>query len=273
MPNYYIGWDVGAWYCDNNSKSKDALVILNSSGKIIGKPWRGNLSQLIIAEECLKNFIERLFGLCNVAYQPALDDQFCMAIDTPLGFPVGFRKLLCEREIYKLSKLRSSYENDRNRHIHNPYLYRETERVIAKKFKGKGALDKNGNKTDIIPLSPIQHMIGAQATKGLHFLNQFQLKPDKLGVWKKDKLTVIEAYPATVLDSKKKLIEAFATKLELSQEKVDNLSPAKQDCFDAYKCAEVAKAFVEEKDSLIPPEGEIDMSEGWIWTFDIKTSE
>jgi len=118
-------------------------------------------------------------------------------------------------------------------------------------------------------------MIGAQATKGLHFLNQFQLKPDSLGVWKKDKgkdkdkLTVIEAYPATVLDPKKKLIDAFATKMKLSQEKVDNLSPAKQDRFDAYKCAVVAKAYVEDKNSLIAPKAVIneDEGEGWIWTF------
>lgn len=273
MPNYYIGWDVGAWYCDNNSKSKDALVILDSYGEIMGTPWRGSLSELLIVDSSLKDFLEQLFKLCNVNYQRESDDQFCIAIDTPLGFPIGFRKLLCEGEIYKISKLISSYDEKRYRHIHNPYLYRETEVVIARKFIGQGPPNKKGDKTDIIPLSPIQHMIGAQATKGIHFLNHFELERESLGVWKKDGLTAIEAYPSTVLDHEKELIDAFATKANLSLAKTETLSPAKQDRFDAYKCALVAMDYAEDKDSLIPPEGEIDVNEGWIWTKKIINKE
>lgn len=257
MANYFIGWDVGAWYCDNNAKSKDALVILNSKGEIIGKPWRANLSNLINTESCLEKFLEQLFTLCKASGMVDTDDQICLAIDAPLGFPVGFRKLLCKGEIYKLSELESSYSIDRNRHIYNPYLYRETERILYEKF-GK------------VPLSPIQHMIGAQATKGIHFLNHFKLERISRGVWKNDNLKVIEAYPATVNNSLLALSVESAALLKLSQAKIEagKLSPAKQDRFDAYKCAVVAKAFVEEKDSLIAPIGVIDEGEGWIWTFE-----
>lgn len=254
MANYFIGWDVGAWYCDNNSKSKDALVILNSEGEIIGKPWRGNLSNLINTESCLEKFLEQLFTLCKASGIDDTVDQICLAIDTPLGFPVGFRKLLMEGETIDI-RPPAEKKVKTNRHIYNPYLYRETERILYEKF-GK------------VPLSPILHMIGAQATKGIHFLNHFKLERASLGVWGKDNLTVIEAYPATVKNSNLSLSDDSATifKSSLRELEAGNLSPAKQDRFDAYKCAVVAKAFVEEKDSLIAPEGKIDASEGWIWT-------
>jgi hypothetical protein len=46
---FYIGWDVGGWNCDKNGKSRDALVILDADMNLIGKPWRGNLSETINA--------------------------------------------------------------------------------------------------------------------------------------------------------------------------------------------------------------------------------
>jgi hypothetical protein len=46
---FYMGWDVGGWNCDKNGKSRDALVILDAELKLIGKPWRGNLTDAINA--------------------------------------------------------------------------------------------------------------------------------------------------------------------------------------------------------------------------------
>jgi hypothetical protein len=40
---YAVGWDVGAWNCDKNPNSRDALVVLDEAGQCAGKPWRGNL--------------------------------------------------------------------------------------------------------------------------------------------------------------------------------------------------------------------------------------
>lgn len=43
MKHYYIGWDVGAWNCDRNAASRDAIVILDAARRVIGTPGRGNL--------------------------------------------------------------------------------------------------------------------------------------------------------------------------------------------------------------------------------------
>ena len=44
--NYYIGWDVGAWNCDKNRKSRDAIVVLDGEKTVKGI-WRGNLRKTI----------------------------------------------------------------------------------------------------------------------------------------------------------------------------------------------------------------------------------
>lgn len=31
VPAYFVGWDVGGWNCDNNSESRDAIVILDAN--------------------------------------------------------------------------------------------------------------------------------------------------------------------------------------------------------------------------------------------------
>ena len=46
-PSFFIGWDVGGWNCDNNSNSRDAIVILDDDLTLVGKPWRGNLRESI----------------------------------------------------------------------------------------------------------------------------------------------------------------------------------------------------------------------------------
>ena len=48
-PEYFVGWDVGGWNCDENGESRDAIVILDASRSIVGKPWRGNLRASINA--------------------------------------------------------------------------------------------------------------------------------------------------------------------------------------------------------------------------------
>ena len=37
-PSFFIGWDVGGWNCDKNGKSRDAIVVLDSTPTIVGKP-------------------------------------------------------------------------------------------------------------------------------------------------------------------------------------------------------------------------------------------
>ena len=89
----FIGWDVGAWNCDKNPSSRDALVVLDSQRKLMGRPWRGSLRRVINQSVGTDDFINRLLGLCE------LDDHgqsapVVLAIDTPLGFSQGFIDLL-----------------------------------------------------------------------------------------------------------------------------------------------------------------------------------
>lgn len=93
--SFYIGWDVGGWNCDKNSKSRDAIVILDAALQMIGKPWRGNLRNTLNAATGSDAFIGALFALCGAssglalgteAAQPAAP-HITLAIDTPLGFP------------------------------------------------------------------------------------------------------------------------------------------------------------------------------------------
>lgn len=119
----------------------------------------------------------------------------------------------------------------------NPYLYRKTELfLIEKKEK---------------PLSAVNHMIGAQATKGIHFLSKFAPEIESVGIWKNNDgiLKVIETYPAV-----NKHIEIL-----------DILNSENQDIMDAYICAAIAKRFEENKLVFYPPLDTIHEKEGWIW--------
>jgi hypothetical protein len=54
MSDLFLGWDVGAWNCDRNRESRDALctVELGESGPVVvGKPWRGNVRDLLVTYE------------------------------------------------------------------------------------------------------------------------------------------------------------------------------------------------------------------------------
>jgi hypothetical protein len=84
-PGFYIGWDVGGWNCDKNSRSRDAVVILDGDLSIVGTPWRGNLRPSINEAGTGREWIGALFSLC--ATGPPCDElDIVLAIDTPLGF-------------------------------------------------------------------------------------------------------------------------------------------------------------------------------------------
>lgn len=83
--DFYIGWDVGGWNCDKNSRSRDAVVILDASLAIVGQPWRGNLRNSINAAETSEVWIQTLLELCAVDNIHPWSHIY-LAIDTPLGF-------------------------------------------------------------------------------------------------------------------------------------------------------------------------------------------
>jgi len=175
--------------------------------------------------------LKALFALCKA---PALDEgsSCVMGIDTPLGFSDAFVQLVSER---KAAPPIEGFED-------NAYLFRHTERFLF----------THG----LRPLSAVQHMIGAQATKGMHALAKFAPHIPSCGVWTdaNQQFTAIEAYPAACKHSAiiKKLKENFQT---LGHEDKD----------DAHTCALLAYLFAKERTQLASPDDAVSKQEGWIW--------
>lgn len=219
---YYLGWDVGGWNCDKNKSSRDAIVILNQRLEIIGKK-RGNIRELMNQSNGYEDFLTALFLECGASYQ---GEEIVLAIDTPLGYSFDFVKLINDY----------SFAEEIHTFRENTYLFRETERFLySKRF---------------VPLSAVNHMIGSQSTKGIHFLSKFACHIESLGVWQSNdkRLTVIETYPS-------------ANSIEIP----DVLKDQHVDIEDAYKCAAIAQVFDIEKKKLYPPLEDIWEKEGWIW--------
>ncbi|HEY5377145.1 MAG TPA: hypothetical protein VIK01_25870, partial [Polyangiaceae bacterium] len=114
MSDLFLGWDVGAWNCDRNRVSRDALCALEigrGSPVVVGKPWRGNVRDLLVAHEG-SALVEAL--LRRVAVPPAATRHLTVAIDTPLGWPRRMIELVTTGAVVEVP-----LEADKN-----PYLFR-----------------------------------------------------------------------------------------------------------------------------------------------------
>lgn len=230
MADYFIGWDVGGWNCDKNSRSRDAVVILDADRQIVGIPWRGNLRITINEAKDAGDWVGRLFGLCK-ADGLSGSHSATIGIDTPLGFSGAFRDL-----ITNLKAVSPIGKSDTN-----PYLFRETERFLF----------RHG----IMPLSAVKDMIGSQATKGMHVLAKFAPESIWCGVWTDGELLkAIEAYPSPCKRS------------DLIQNLRAAYPPLKHDDEeDALTCALIAYLFSQQCDQLEMPPEDVPPREGWIW--------
>lgn len=240
---FYVGWDVGGWNCERNRESRDAIVILDAGGELVGMPWRGNLRELINTAGKTRDWLQGLFSLCGATWP----HEACavLAIDTPLAFSDAFARLLNHLE----------YEEPIGSSDANPYLFRGTERFLfARGLK---------------PLSPLKDMIGSQATKGMHVLGKFAPHPKRCGVWRDGgMLTAIEAYPSACKRSA--TVQALLDPFRL--EKPNEASRPgwraglnHQDKIDALICAVIARLFDCHPEALASPGPDALMSEGWIW--------
>jgi hypothetical protein len=228
--SYSIGWDVGGWNCDNNRNSRDAIVILDSTPTIVGKPWRGNLRECIATAATTREWVTALFAKCSatVSDEPK---SVTMAIDTPLGF---------SDEFVGLVNRRGYAETDATSGL-NRYLFRHTERHLF----------QQGRK----PLSAIKDMIGSQATKGMHTLAKFIPQIESCGVWTDGHwFRAIETYPAACKNAK--YIKTFLNGR-------NKLKP--DDKEDARVCALIAHLFATNRTALGAPGDNVPQSEGWIW--------
>lgn len=228
---YFLGWDVGGWNCDKNPTSRDALVVLDETLAIVGRPWRGNLRRKINAAANTQEWVAALFTACATPL-PAEPCAVTLAIDTPLGFSQDFARLITGLQPCGLVE----------KSISNPYLFRRTERWLFEQ--------------GLSPLSAVKDMIGSQATKGMHLLAQFAPVVRGCGVWSDPQgwLTAIETYPAACAQS---------ARLAAMRSRYPALGHA--DHNDALTCALVASLFANEPAALAGPMPDVPASEGWIW--------
>ncbi len=228
--SFYIGWDVGGWNCDKNGKSRDAIVILDDTLNLVGKPWRGNLRQCITYASETSDWLRALFGKCQALY-PDVQPAITMAIDTPLGFPESFVNLITGKGFVEADKLSGQ----------NRYLFRQTERHL--------------HQQGLAPLSAIKDMLGSQATKGMHALAKFAPITESCGVWTEGAgFRAIETYPAACRKSKA-VSEFLSSRPPLGHEDKD----------DARICALIAYIYATNPSLLTAPPFDVPAGEGWIW--------
>jgi len=229
-PGYCIGWDVGGWNCDKNRASRDAIAILDSGRRIVGKPWRGNLAKHIYEAKTSDEWIDKLFGLCN-AVLASKGVDITLAVDTPLGFSDAFVDLVASRRATEPSTISGD----------NAYLFRGTERWLYEQ--------------GLHPLSPVKDMIGSQATKGMHVLAKFAPISCGCGVWTDGgNFEAIESYPS-VCRNHPDILGLLKDQPELNH----------PDLRDALVCALVAYLFAASPEALVPPIEGTSINEGWIW--------
>jgi len=234
-----IGWDVGAWHCDRNKKSRDALVVLEvgSSGpELLGKKSRVNLRPILMKFRG-PELLRKMLDWCGVQEPGSLD--VTIAIDTPLGWPQAMLALVAD------AKLAECWEDDAS----NPYTRRQTEIDLIKKRIGQ-------------PLSAVRDMIGSQSTNGLHFLQATDLELYSCGIWtfRQDgtSITAIETYPAAAI---KQIPVPYEETLERLCESAKSTDP---DTKDALTCALVAHLFSDVPDGYEPIPARAPEREGWI---------
>ena len=248
---YYIGWDVGAWHCaEKGEGSKDAIAIFDERLGPIGKFREGNLSPVVLgsqqAEKPGEWLIDELFRWCSAKCDNRDQAKFWFAIDTPLGWPAGFCKLLaCWNNEQSDDCFDSSVINLDANKICNPLLHRVTETSLGQS------------------LSAVQDQIGSQSTKAICLLATLKAKRISTGVWKAHtpNITFIETYPAPCMRSFKWL--------DMMKGAGINSPVASDDIFDAIVCALVSREYSTPTNTvaLTRPSSNND-PEGWIFTPD-----
>lgn len=247
----FIGWDVGGWNCDKNGKSRDAITILDDKLNILGKPWRGNLKNSLNTATDSQSFIKKLFLLCQIKedYKPN-EMHATIGIDTPLGFPEAFIELV-SGDTFHIDTVDGYQDND--------YVFRKTDQYLFE--------------IGLKPLSPVNDMIGSQATKGIHFLRKFiKSSPVSPGVWKDYYITAIEAYPSACKNSQTvhDQLKSYHTDSSTALDRLPSVDLFVENVFhedvrDSLVCALIAGLFIISPNKLLQPSEDISPLEGWIF--------
>jgi len=185
--------------------------------------------------------INSWFNLCEIKETYCTTDEYVIAIDTPLGWPKDFVELVRGGAISE----RWTYPGVGN-NISNSLLFRRTERELGSS------------------LSAVTDAIGSQSTKGMTLLRVTHADKLSWGIWTANgNITVIETYPSPCLRSAD--FVNWMESLQLTDDLGDTL---RDDTFDAFVCASVAKAYLEKPGLLYHPpsdDSQNESIEGWIF--------
>lgn len=240
-----VGWDVGGWHCDRNKASRDALVVtagVEGEAFLVGRPWRGNLRALLMAQSG-EALVAEMLKLCAVEAGGAA--EIFVAIDTPLGWPSAMMRLIQGGPATFVSPADGE----------NPYTRRATELDLIRR--------------GFSPLSAVRDMLGSQSTKGIHFLRAADLEEASPGIWRQTydggrTVTAIETYPGVALKTRR--LGAMQAKLlgQAGGTLARQDSPSYDDIRDAFACSLVARLFAESPDEIEPIPTSVPEGEGWI---------
>lgn len=240
----FVGWDVGAWNCDRNRESRDAIcavVLADSELAVVGNAWRGNTRDVLV-EHTGTSLVRALLQRVGVSMRA--DHHVTIAIDTPLAWPKRMLDLVTERTLSDVPA-----EADCN-----PYLFRAQELALF----GEGYR----------PLSTVRDMIGSQSTKGIHFLLRAGLAFAGAGHWTNSDSSVvaIETYPAAaVRDVDVARLTADLLGGVLERERQPRSDAWQGDVRDAITCALIAWLHRRHPSRLRAPDPGASGTEGWIW--------
>lgn len=242
---FALGWDVGGWMGDKNSF---VLIKINNNKDKLDWFFCNNNFQIDNGE---------LFNLNDIfkkLYKREIPDNISLVIgiDAPLSFSVEFVNFL---------KNKNSYIKKPKKEIFNPLAYRSTDRYIYNKYGKKtlsAAFDRLGNNATVA----ISHI--------RYWEKDYDLKINQNN-FIKDKINIIESYPALLKPSK----------YEKAFKSIDKMIPEDisigTDKYDAALCALMAVQFGCENNfkklpklKYPPSEKNIYQKEGWIYHFEIE---
>ncbi|MFW6266173.1 MAG: hypothetical protein ACOC21_01265 [Halanaerobiales bacterium] len=241
-----VGWDVGGWMGSNHGFAVSKWN--KEQGRV---EWAAVPASYSIPYDSLF-YLDHIFSKMGLEKLNKLEDnKIIVAVDASLGY---------SKEYINFIQGKNKYFKKPQKEIYNPLAYRETERIIYKKFNKKplsAPFDRLGNNSTVA----ISHCRLWKEKYG------FKLNPQDISEKNEEgeNRIIIEVYPSLLKDEK------FCDIEKRMRERIPAEVKRGTDAYDASLCSLMALSKeVEDKQLDIPepagpPEGYSKTEEGWIF--------